>query len=347
MADEGLSVFTFDLNESVWFQRGQEVAEIMGISLEPEISIEEFEDFVSIRGVIELKGEYFQVGEQDSSSSDVLPLGEHPSQRWVDRVETYEDGVNEFFHTFPVEISIPMYRIEAVDELMVGIDSFDYELPEDCQLKLNATLAIHGVKEQRNEVLPVENREEESSIEETEEREHPVTDDESPSERQPEYETFSFDVKEKLEEENSVPETEHDLEEQEDKDRWKYKKTQTLAEFFGKTEETADQLEELKESDEIKSEQIKVESEYDESLDESKDIMESSRQEDPDTRYLLNIFEEKEEQFARMKVCIVQDSDTLDSLAQKYNVSPLNISKRNQLEDEELSEGQILYIPVK
>ena len=63
------SVFRFELNESLYFEKGQEVAEIMGISLEPEISIQEFSDYVSIRGVVELQGSY-QKNEEVSNGDD-------------------------------------------------------------------------------------------------------------------------------------------------------------------------------------------------------------------------------------------------------------------------------------
>ncbi|WP_226036514.1 stage VI sporulation protein D [Aquibacillus saliphilus] len=358
MAYGDQSVFNFDLNESLWFKKGQEVDEIMGISLEPEISIQEFDDFVSIRGVIELKGEYFQVRESGDDEQQVLSMRDHPSQRFVDRIESYEDGVNEFFHNFPVEVSIPKYRINSLDDVMVGIESFDYELPENSQLKLNAIVAIHGVVEDRDE--PQENQEDvevkatPEPERETEElvNDEPVDEDSEKSDD----ETFEFDVKKKEEEEDRVDleldESTGEVESVEkaktpEKERWKSKKSQSLAEFFGKIDKPkdAEMTENSVESSESSSIVSFASYSKDESVDESESRAEETQQ---NTTYLLNIFGDKEEdRYSSMKLCIVQDSDSLESLAEKYDISALNITKTNRLTDDELSEGQILYIPTK
>ncbi|WP_153736597.1 stage VI sporulation protein D [Aquibacillus halophilus] len=364
MANGDQSVFTFDLSESLWFEKGQEVDEIMGISLEPEISIQEFDDFISIRGVIELKGEYFQV--RESAEEEVLSLRDHPSQRFVDRVESYEDGVNEFFHNFPVEVSIPKYRIDSLDDVMVGIESFDYELPENSQLKLNAVIAIHGVVEDRTEPTeeyqePGKSYDDVDDIDESEREEEEEIIYEEPLVEEPEPEveideTFEFDLKEK-EEENKVEVKRDEHEEVKsgkkdskntEKERWKNKKSQSLSEFFGSMDKPkkAEKVEDVAES--MESSSIVSFSSY--SKEESEDDYESSREErvQQDTTYLMNIFEDDDEdRFSSMKMCIVQESDTLSSLAEKYNISALNISKTNRLEDDQLSEGQILYIPNK
>ncbi|QDP40757.1 stage VI sporulation protein D [Radiobacillus deserti] len=367
MLTDGQSVFSFDLNESLWFKKGQEVEEIMGISLDPEISIQEYDDFVSIRGVIELKGEYFQVQDQDWDSDDILTLRDHPSQRMVERVESYDDGVNEFFHTFPVEVSIPKYRIHELDDVMVGIESFDYELPENSQLKLMAKISIHGVLEEPT-------FEESSSSPERDEAEEPI------EYAQPTYEdanekvesfeldeTFEFDVKNRSEEpqsETDVPDEfveppldpilEDDDEEfgeevkveeakekieEPSKGKAKKKKSQSIAEFFASTakgkgiDETTPLVEEKPKQLDITPEEL---------LNEDRDEGDA-----PDPTYLLNIFEEAEEQYTRLKMCIVQESDTLEKIAERYQVSPLVISNKNRLLSDDLKEGQILYIPSK
>ncbi|SDM97877.1 stage VI sporulation protein D [Sediminibacillus halophilus] len=379
MAEGGQSVFTFDLNESVWFKKGQEVDEMMGISLDPEISIQEMGDFVSIRGVIELKGEYFQVKSQGQSDEDADSFREHPSHRLVDQIEAYEDGVNEFFHHFPVEVSIPKYRVRSLDEVRVGIESFDYELPASNQLKLNASLAIHGVTEQRQESTPEietetdtaeqaeaeEEAEAEALLEDTEfetaeeARDTTVPDipileavKEEPAVETEEQEVFRFDVKEKAESPDEGYERVQDAvdqdslrsEKEQEKDRWK-QKTQSLAEFFGKVEEVEESAESS--NTEYESYDGKSDEEYEDALESSEESSEGREGEKPDTRYLLNIFDNKEERYARLKMCIVQESDTLASLAEKYKVSPLHISKSNRLGDDDIEEGQILYIPVK
>ncbi|WP_272444640.1 stage VI sporulation protein D [Aquibacillus salsiterrae] len=383
----GDGVFTFDLKESLWFKKGQEVKEIMGVSLEPEISIQEFEDFVSIRGVIELKGEYFQVDSDNDVEEEVLSLRNHPSQRFVDRVESYEGGVNEFYHQFPVEVSIPKYRVNSLDDVMVGIETFDYELPEKSQLQLQATIAIHGVsdiRETETETGEVEQRSEQPAEPEMETELEPELIEEPPMPPEEEKileeeklpveekslveETFEFDVKEKVEDEKGninkaiveeVSEKKGGKKEQakekaSEKDRWKNKKSQTLAEFFGSHEKAKEEP-----AVEVEEEIIEESSEFESSIinfaantkEEEDDLFESSREAsgEKETSYLLNIFanQEEEERYSSLKMCIVQESDTLEAIAEKYKLSTYQLSQTNKLTDDELSEGQILYIPIK
>lgn len=49
-----------------------------------------------------------------------------------------------------------------------------------------------------------------------------------------------------------------------------------------------------------------------------------------------------------MRLCIVQENDTIDTIAERFAISPLQLIKHNQLEEElEVNEGQLLYIPSK
>lgn len=324
MAYEEESLFTFQLSESLWFKRGQEVDELMGISLEPEISIQEFDDHVSIRGVIELAGEFFKSDEVPQEESQIVSLRDHASYRTIEEIETHEDGISEFFHRFPVEVSIPKYRVNSLDDLMVSIDSFDYELPEKGQLKLNATVAIHGVMEERVQ-------EEESEAIQEENQEDRM--DNEPSVE----ESFSFDFKQEESLQGGESPESLPKDDEEESGRWKYKQTQTFSEFFEKEEEKAE------ESEESPSSSYESSSPFEESSDESR-----SQQEVPqDARYLTNIFRNKEEQFARMRMCIVQEDETLISIAERYQIPPAHLSRANDLGDQDVSKGQILYIPTK
>jgi stage VI sporulation protein D len=67
------------------------------------------------------------------------------------------------------------------------------------------------------------------------------------------------------------------------------------------------------------------------------------------TMTLTEFFARKEEASdqARLKVCIVQKGDTLDSLADRYDVSVPNLLRYNNLElNQDVYEGQVLYVPV-
>ena len=49
--------------------------------------------------------------------------------------------------------------------------------------------------------------------------------------------------------------------------------------------------------------------------------------------------------FRKVRMCIVQRDDTLESIAGRYNVQPRALQLHNRLNDPYLSEGQVLYIP--
>ena len=57
--------------------------------------------------------------------------------------------------------------------------------------------------------------------------------------------------------------------------------------------------------------------------------------------------EEGSEDQVKLKVCIIQKGDTLDRLAERYDVSTQNLLKVNHLEiSQNIQEGQVLYIPI-
>ncbi|MFC0522433.1 stage VI sporulation protein D [Pontibacillus salicampi] len=341
MSYDEQNVFSFHLNESLWFQKGQEVDEFMGVSLEPDIAIHEYGDTVSIRGVIELTGEYYQVSSSqlEEEEHQVLSLRDHASKRLIEEVETHEDGVSECYHRFPVEISIPRNRIDSVDDVTVSIDAFDYELPEKGQLKLNATVAIHGVKEERAASSPEESASSFPSIpsyggyEDLGQRFHfDVKYEDEPQAEVEERNTYT--PPSSLEEPDYVEEEE---EEQAQGGRWNFTKSQSFSEFFGNLEKA--------DTPDVDDEEEEYEYEYEEEDEEEYDRTEEAVP--PDARYLTSMFGGEEEPYTKMRMCIVQDSDTLGSLAQKYKIPPTHLSRVNNLGDDDVSAGQILYIPSK
>lgn len=54
---------------------------------------------------------------------------------------------------------------------------------------------------------------------------------------------------------------------------------------------------------------------------------------------------EKEDTFVKMRMVIVQKDESLESLADRYDVSPSQILRLNGLDSGQLEEGQIIYIP--
>lgn len=128
----------FSVEESICFQKGQEVSELLSISLDPDISVQEVNDYVSIRGSLELTGEY--------NIDQTREYAELPAtSRFVEDVKLKGDGSAELTHCFPVDITIPKNKVNHLNDVFVFIDAFDYQLTDARMLTIQADLAIEGL----------------------------------------------------------------------------------------------------------------------------------------------------------------------------------------------------------
>ncbi|UMU15715.1 LysM peptidoglycan-binding domain-containing protein [Bacillus velezensis] len=131
----------FSVEESICFQKGQEVSELLSISLDPDIRVQEVNDYVSIKGSLELTGEY---NIDHSSHFEELDT----ELRHVEEVRAREDGTAELIHCFPVDITIPKNKVSHLNDVFVFIDAFDYQLTDSRILTIQADLAIEGLLEE-------------------------------------------------------------------------------------------------------------------------------------------------------------------------------------------------------
>lgn len=287
--------FQFELTETLYFDRGDEVLELIGITLNPEIRIQTYDSYVSIKGDIELHGEYKQ---DDERSEDDLTYDDFEAKRYVEEISRNEDDTASFSHRFPVDISIPANRVEKEEDLRIEIIDFDYELPTSSKLQFTAVAEIQGIsagaelelQDEAREIKP----EERKSIEPGESFEFEVTREETMFEKEAPEETENEVV------ERSESPAENEL-----------------------TIRAMEEEEDLEEGD--------------------------SKTEVKDVSYLTDIFrKEEEESYTKMKICIVQDEDTIESIAERFQISALQLIKQNKLDENfDIREGQLLYIPKK
>lgn len=310
----GSNDFQFELNETLYFDRGEEVNELIGISLNPEISIHSYDTYVSIRGEIELKGEYVRE-ESSLEDEDDFTFDDLEAKRYVAHVNKKEDNLTEFTHRFPVDISIPTYRIENMDDVRIQIVDFDYELPMNSKLQLTALAEIHGIMADEDllEKKPqLRERDEEDALEELQPFSFEIKRKEMTDEETAKLEVDSVNSREEAEEmeqkEKRIEEAEEELQEEQAENEW-----------------TIRAMEEVEEGEE------------------------SEAEEEKDISYLTDIFRDTEEEsYTRMKICIAQENDTIESIAERFQISALQLIKLNKLDDDfEISEGQLLYIPQK
>ncbi|MGV3241022.1 hypothetical protein ACEF17_13205, partial [Streptococcus hyovaginalis] len=88
MSQENSSILRFSLEESVWFQKGQEVADLLSISLDPNITIQENDQYIIIQGSLELSGEYKRYNEGEQEEEEVFK-----APKLVHSVMEREEGV--------------------------------------------------------------------------------------------------------------------------------------------------------------------------------------------------------------------------------------------------------------
>lgn len=399
----------FSVEESIYFKNGQEVSELLSISLDPDILVQEVNDYVSIRGSLELTGEY-NINQEELMGE----FSSYASYRQADEVKVREDGTAELLHQFPVDITIPKNKISHLNDVFVFIDAFDYQLTESRLLTIQADLAIEGLLDEgtpeslveepyefvhraeeeygdvtyeyqaqseyeEQEMLPREEHEEnaeqqavlqhEARTEQEEDEINIETVMVEEAEEEEEYEEEEavalgyrsfpeaqvqeppfFDPPKLLEEEerdDTFFEVEvrkdPEAESKEEEEPPAYPAFESPAHQMEQTQEERDdsyQFERLYER-----EAPKVYESAQEAEEFEHDQREASGSEN--SLYLTKLFaKQEEEDFSRMKICIVQQEDTVDRICERYQLNVQQLLRTNSLSvDAELEEGQILYIP--
>ncbi|MBA4537212.1 stage VI sporulation protein D [Bacillus aquiflavi] len=392
MSQENQSFLKFSIEESIWFQKGQEVAELISISLDPDVTLQESERFVTINGLLQLSGEYKRVG------ADEIEEEPFSAPKFIHFVEERDDGVCEFNHHFPVDITIPLNRVKNIYDVNVEIESFDYLLPERSCLKLTADLRISGLYEenqQSEEIVEEATRHAASLVEEK--TTHAELDQEEQIEETEEpqntlFQPFEVEARKEPTEKMNTVETHHISKKENVLSLENFEADKKEEEIFTKTKKPL-KIEENRETINITEEEsnessfeisfsaqrneeqkITIQQEHEigeessfESYDleiesiESSDDIEESESSPEDVKYkkkkkitkkkglsLTEFFARKEEEeHTKIRVCIVQEGETLDRLAQKYNVSRQQILRVNELDEtQNVYKGQVLYVPV-
>ncbi|CAM3935675.1 LysM peptidoglycan-binding domain-containing protein [Lederbergia lenta] len=147
MPERKESSITFTVEESIWFERGQEVDELISISLSPHIELLNEEDYVVLKGTLELSGEYKHVNEENEVAFPIM------GRQYIQSVEIRNETESEFFHQLPLDITIPKRKVKKLEDIAVDIESFDYHLSENCRLQLLADIEIRGVYEEEESIL--------------------------------------------------------------------------------------------------------------------------------------------------------------------------------------------------
>lgn len=351
------SYLRFSVEESVWFQTGQQVAELISISLEPDISIREHDQYVSIKGALQLSGEYKMEEKTEEINDDPIQL---TGARFVHEVETREDGISELYHKFPVDITIPRNRVTNLEDIYVLVESFDYDFPEERCLKLIADLAIIGIKDEQSnfatEVDEVNRYDEEVQIDEENEEVSENTTNVFVTNEDVDQLFSNQDAKDKANKELEIlhrfEQPEQVVEENEVTGRkltniFLSNDDEDSEEYSSYTVEAKQESEEDYQNTDITVEEnnrLDVQAEHEE---KKQPEVEQKERKNDNALYLTKLFtRDDEEEFMKLKMCIVQQGETIDEICERYDIPVQQLIRINNLgADPTVYEGQILYIP--
>ncbi|MDQ0270001.1 stage VI sporulation protein D [Cytobacillus purgationiresistens] len=372
MSQGNPSCLRFSLEESVWFQKGQEVSQLISISLDPNITIQESEQYVTIQGALELTGEYHR----DEASVDASGSETVSTLKFVQTIEEREEGVCEFTHFFPVDITIPNNRIASLSDIDVEVESFDYVFPERSCMKLNANLTITGlyggqqhnsVEEEENtlELEPTYRTADEEQQEDDVEYEEETTEIKlslAPDESQEslDFEPFEAEarkqpdaVSEPAEPVLSEPVLSRSIQEEEEEPV----KLPEISFISQRNEEKLPEAKEIFEVKPVEEESPVVEYKHQKQAEEfessssPEEEVKQVKKKGKNKKKSMSLTEffgrkEEEEEVAKLKVCIVQQGDTIDIIADRYDTSAQALLRVNHLEiNQDVYEGQALYVP--
>lgn len=364
----------FSLEESVWFQKGQEVLDLISISLDPDIFIQEDDQYVTIQGALELSGEYKRNETETADDEETFA-----APKFMQVVEEREEGICEFRHYFPVDITIPINRIQSLNEIDVQIESFDYVFPERSCLKLSANLMITGLYEEQQPTDEIDTEEEalepflnrssnsedvvdvsslEKAFAEEKEQEEDRTEifvrsvNEMESQDEGKEKVFiPFEAEARKEPELELKEKEEEKVDEPEITFYSSKRSEESPPSAEDIFEIPVDESPVQDVDiaEVESPEQEQKPESPESIDESPEKTDKKKKKSKKKSMTLTEFfarKEEAEHVAKLKVCIVQSGDTVDLIAERYSIGVNQLLSVNHLElNQDLYEGQVLYIP--
>jgi stage VI sporulation protein D len=288
-----------------------------------------------------------------------------------------------FEYKIPVKILLPKNRVREVEDIYANVVSFDYDLKSPYQIDVVATFAISGFKDEEELDLPLAEpiEEELNLLEETlakleaasSHEEHPVGEKpeeaeeanemehamESPAEweeitEEPAAEAEQTPPEQAEPEEQALPDNviplPHVQPTDENQEEIVEEKTEKDVKVAISKKGTQKDREAITSLSSIFSRAPKKEANSAQAYTQQEEENKSAPEEPAvpsEPIYLTNFMEEKEERFAKLKMCILQKDETVEGIAERYNISVETILRANQAGHSQIAPGQILYIPMK
>lgn len=326
MSSNQYSPIRFQVQESIWLDHHSRAAEITSLELEPEVDVVDEGGLINIRGSLVLTGRFETAEEEDEESLDLesssLADQLHFQPLRVEQKEIYQkEHRGKIEKRFPVDVTVPSNKVDYLEDVYMQVDQFDYTISEGHRLNIQAEVLITGVRTESN-TLPL-TFDVAAAREEREEKEEVL---EEVLEEEARYETAS----EVVQDESRVED------EDEDEDEDHEHESEKVIPIFNQEIRTNFQS--------APSEEDTYEEDEEGEPAEKEERVEQSKT----TGFLEQLMSGKDEEekgVTRLRVCIVQRDESLDIIADRYEIQVQEIMRTNRLETEQISQGQLLYIP--
>lgn len=305
------------------FERVHLDSEIQGIEtleeleLVPNIEVETQDEQALLRGHLLLSAQYSAEGET----------------REAERLE----------HQIPVEITLPMSRVQNVQDIGIRIDHFDVDLVSPKSLNVTGVLSLSGIEVAGAQQSAEWDREDvfvhEAQAEEAEAEAEAEAQDYRPSNEEAEATIEEEAVQSENDEIEASQEAGED--EQPEIAAAPVRTEPKIAFTSQKASDAAQDLNAL-----ISKAPSASQAAGSTAQERAEEPAAKGTADALEWKKLFLTREAEDQQFSQMRLCIVQKEETLEGIAERYGKNPRELVLFNRLGDQAaVQEGQIIYIP--
>lgn len=321
----------FNISEKVRLQPQQPgIRTLLELDLYPDVEIKDENKHLKIQGYLRLHGQY---------------LGDQLEYEEQDDVSTLQ--AEEIAYVIPVEITLPADKV-AIDYIEAEIESFDYQIHSEFELQVDAILTIDGILPDETEQIRISDKEQEPALE-REHHQEPLLESEEVNVQKEEKGLVEKKKEEARKEEAESTNSRSVEVHREDNSEQKASNPNKVA--VVESEMPADAPEVIQEETAFDSPELNIE--IDEREEASSEEAKASEEEKEGEKQPLSaehwakwlIREQEEKSFTPVRMVIVQQEESVDTLANRYDVSANVLIDVNDLNTDRLEQGQIIQIP--
>jgi stage VI sporulation protein D len=296
-----------------------------------------------------------------------------------------EDFRGKIEKRFPIDVTIPANKIDDIEDVFVQIEQFDYNVTNGHRLNITADITISGIRNEarveESEQVEVEQKKlNETRVEDTNFKKQdqgllfPTFDVAASKDELSGYDEKREDSEEEPSAEVEEPTEERQFDQVSEEEVSEADVSEPVSEDQRVSSKEVSRVDDSTESDELSFatsalDEDEREEESDNvvplfdneirtlfrsqpSSDENQDVDDEVRVEDAveskTTSFLTQLMsgrDEEVEQTTKLRMCILQREETLETISERYEIPVRDILRVNRMESEQVTAGQILYIP--